>query len=73
MASMVTFYCWTSTEAQSIGYIEYQNGAVYVQDQDQVGLYNLAADRLCATALSEADSVSFIERRLSALGQRSEA
>ncbi|TDV40033.1 helix-turn-helix domain-containing protein [Actinophytocola oryzae] len=54
-------------EAQSIGYIEYQNGAVYVQDQDQVGLYNLAADRLCAAALSEADSVSFIENRLSAL------
>lgn len=60
-------------EAQSIGYAEYPNGAVYVQDQDQVGLYNLAADRLCAAALSEADSVSFIEHRLSALGQRSEA
>lgn len=60
-------------EAQSIGYVEYPNGAVYVQDQDQVGLYNLAADRLCAAALSEADSKSFIEGRLSALGTRSEA
>jgi hypothetical protein len=60
-------------EAQSIGYIEYQNGAVYVQDQDQVGLYNLAADRLCAAALSEAGSRSFIQGRLSALGTRSEA
>ena len=60
-------------EAQSIGYIEYQNGAVYVQDQDQVRLYNLAADRLCAVALSEVESVSFIESRLSELGNRSEA
>lgn len=51
-------------EAQSIGYIEHSSGAVYVQDQDQVELYNLAADRLCAAALSEADSVSFIERRI---------
>jgi DNA-binding XRE family transcriptional regulator len=60
-------------EAQSIGYIEYQNGAVYVQDQDQVGLYTLAADRLCAAALSEADSASFIESRIAALGIPSEA
>jgi hypothetical protein len=60
-------------EAQSIGYIEYQNGAVYVQDQDQVGLYTLAADRLCAAALSGAESASFIERRIAALGTPSEA
>lgn len=55
-------------EAQSIGYIEYPNGAVYVQDQDQVDLYTLSADRLCAAALSEAESVAFIEDRLSAFG-----
>lgn len=60
-------------EAQSIGYIEHSSGAVYVQDQDQVELYTLAADRLCAAALSEADSVSFIERRIAALGTSSEA
>lgn len=60
-------------EAQSIGYIEYQNGAVYVQDQDQVELYTLAADRLCAAALSESDSALEIERRIAALGKTSEA
>jgi uncharacterized protein DUF5753 len=60
-------------EAQSIGYIEYPSGAVYVQDQDQVELYTLSADRLCAAALSEADSVSFIEHRIAALGKHSEA
>jgi hypothetical protein len=60
-------------EAQSIGYIEYPSGAVYVQDQDQVELNTLAADRLCAAALSEADSMVFIKRRIAALGKRSEA
>jgi hypothetical protein len=60
-------------EAQSIGYIEYPTGAIYVQDQDQVATYTLAADRLCAAALSEADSVSFIERRIAALSTSSEA
>ncbi|MGB7799377.1 MAG: Scr1 family TA system antitoxin-like transcriptional regulator [Pseudonocardiaceae bacterium] len=25
-------------EAQSIGYIEYPTGAIYIQDQDQVGV-----------------------------------
>lgn len=60
-------------EAQSIGYIEYPSGAVYVQDQDQVELYTLSADRLCSAALPEADSVAFIERRIAALGTHSEA
>jgi hypothetical protein len=59
-------------EAQSIGYIEYPDGAVYVQDQDTVELYTLAADRLCAAALPEAESRSFIKRRITALGKRSE-
>lgn len=31
-------------EAQSIGYVEYPAGAIYVQDQDQVGAYALSAD-----------------------------
>ena len=60
-------------EAQSIGYVEYPTGAVLVQDQDQVDRYTLAADRLCAAALSEADSVLFIERRIAALRTSSEA
>jgi predicted XRE-type DNA-binding protein len=59
-------------EAQSIAYVEHSSGAVYVQDQDQVELYNLAADRLCAAALSETDSLSFVERRIAALSTPSE-
>jgi hypothetical protein len=54
-------------EAQSIGYIEYPNGAVYVQDQDQTELYALTADRLCAAALSETDSAELIARRIDEL------
>jgi hypothetical protein len=56
-------------EAQSIGYIEYPNGAVYVQDQDQTELYALTADRLCAAALSEADSMALIASRMDKIAE----
>ncbi|WP_433263813.1 helix-turn-helix domain-containing protein [Actinosynnema sp. CS-041913] len=59
-------------EAQGIGYIEYPNGAVYVQDQDQVAAYRLAADRLCAAALSVSDSADLIAARIAALDPSSE-
>ncbi|WP_020663235.1 helix-turn-helix domain-containing protein [Amycolatopsis benzoatilytica] len=54
-------------EAQSIGYIEYPTGAIYVQDQDQVGAYTLSADRLCAAALSLAESADAIAARIETL------
>lgn len=60
-------------EAQSIGYIEYPTGAIYVQDQDQVATYNLTADRLCAAALSVSDSVDAITARIETLSTSSEA
>lgn len=53
--------------ARSIGYIEYPAGALYVQDEDQVELYKMATDRLCAKALSENDTAEAISRRLTAL------
>ncbi|MGH3564437.1 MAG: helix-turn-helix domain-containing protein [Pseudonocardia sp.] len=59
-------------EAQSIGYIEYPTGALYVQDQDQVGVYALSAGRLCAAALPVADSAELIAARLAALDTSSE-
>ncbi|MQA08006.1 MAG: helix-turn-helix domain-containing protein [Pseudonocardiaceae bacterium] len=59
-------------EAQSIGYIEYPTGAIYVQDQDQVATYTLSADRLCAAALSVSDSQDVIAARMAALDTRSE-
>ena len=59
-------------EAQSIGYIEYPTGAIYVQDQDQVGAYTLSADRLCAAALSVSDSADAITGRIESLKTSSE-
>lgn len=61
-------------EAQSIGYVEYPDGALYVQDRGQVGRYELAAERLCADALSTSDSRAVISARLEALaGEESRA
>jgi hypothetical protein len=60
-------------EAQSIGYIEYPNGAIYVQDQDQTELYALTADRMCGAALSESDSMALIASRLDDLDRIVEA
>ncbi|MGH3822588.1 MAG: helix-turn-helix domain-containing protein [Pseudonocardiaceae bacterium] len=59
-------------EAQSIGYIEYPTGAIYIQDQDQIAAYTLSADRLCAAALSVSDSADAIATRIAALDTSSE-
>jgi len=54
-------------EARSIGYIEYRNGAVYVQDRDEVEVYNMVAERLSEQALSDSDSADAIRARIAAL------
>ncbi|GGU26662.1 helix-turn-helix domain-containing protein [Lentzea flava] len=54
-------------EARSIGYVEFPDGAVYVQNHDQVAAYTLAAERLCAAALSPADTIKAIKSRLAKL------
>lgn len=59
-------------EAQSIGYIEYPDGAIYIQDQMQVAAYGLSMERLCSAALSAADSVDAVTTRIVALGAISE-
>ena len=59
-------------EAQSIGYIEYPTGASYLQDQDQISAYALAADRLCAAALSVSESAGTIAARIESLTTTSE-
>lgn len=51
-------------EAQSIAYVELVNGAVYVQDQDQVNGYNRIVDRLREVALSPQESSDVIQSRL---------
>ncbi len=59
-------------EAQGIGYVEYPNGALYVQEQDHVGAFRMAADRLCAAALSVSESAELIAARIAALDTSSE-
>lgn len=54
-------------EAQSIGYVEYPTGAIYIQDHDEVAAYALAAERLCAAALPVSDSADAIAARMAAL------
>lgn len=59
-------------EAQSIGYIEYPDGAIYIQDQAQVATYALSMERLCSVALSVPDSVDAVTTRIIALDAISE-
>jgi hypothetical protein len=54
-------------DALSIGYVEFPDGAVYVQDQDQVAAYTMAAQRMCVAALSPAESIEAIKARLARL------
>lgn len=53
--------------AQPIVYVEIVNGALYVQDQQQVAGYARTVDRLRAAALSPARTAEAIRSRLSAL------
>ncbi|MDQ3763053.1 MAG: helix-turn-helix domain-containing protein [Actinomycetota bacterium] len=53
--------------AQSIVYVEIVNGAVYVQDQQQVAGYTRIVDRLRAVALPPARTAEVIRSRLSTL------
>lgn len=55
-------------QAQSIGYIEIPDHAIYFQDQLQVDKYTKCSELLCSVALSQADSVKAIRRRLATLG-----
>jgi hypothetical protein len=54
-------------QAQSIAYVEIVNGAVYVQDQDQVAGYTRIITKLREIALSPTDTVTAIRARLTAL------
>ncbi|MGH8937838.1 MAG: DUF5753 domain-containing protein, partial [Actinomycetes bacterium] len=54
-------------QAQSIGSIEYPDGAIYVQDQDQVAAYTRTAESLCSVALPQRESIEAITVRLAAL------
>lgn len=53
--------------AQSVAYVEIVNGAVYIQDQQQVAGYTRIVDRLRAVALPPSRSAEAIRSRLAAL------
>lgn len=55
------------TQAQSIAYVEIVNGAVYIQDHNQVVGYTRMVTRMREVALSPADTVAAIRTRLAAL------
>ncbi|RLK58380.1 helix-turn-helix domain-containing protein [Actinokineospora cianjurensis] len=55
------------TAAQPIAYVEVVNGALYVQDQDQVAGYTRTVERLRQAALSPADSINAIRSHLDAV------
>ncbi|MGW4117315.1 helix-turn-helix domain-containing protein [Nocardia sp. NPDC004711] len=50
-------------EAQTVGYIEYPTGALYLQDYDGVAVYEMLADQLRAAALSKSESAELIRSR----------
>ncbi|ASU77641.1 XRE family transcriptional regulator [Actinopolyspora erythraea] len=52
-------------QAQSIGYIEYPSGAIYIQNQEQVAGYTKAAQRLNEAALTPEQSLRAVAARLS--------
>ena len=53
-------------EAQSIAYIEIQDGAIYVQDQDRVAKYAMTRKRMCAASVSPLDAIQSRLARLAA-------
>jgi transcriptional regulator with XRE-family HTH domain len=56
-----------NTQAQSIGYVEIPDDAVYIQDQHQVAKYTTSAELLRSVALSQPQSVEAIAARLATL------
>ncbi|MTE11555.1 helix-turn-helix domain-containing protein [Nocardia aurantiaca] len=50
-------------EAQTVGYIEYPTGALYLQDYDGVAVYEMLAEQLRAAALSKSESAELIRSR----------
>ncbi|WP_067467864.1 helix-turn-helix domain-containing protein [Nocardia amamiensis] len=59
-----SFILLNFSEARSIAYVEYHTGALYLQEQGQVDLYALAAERLRSRAMSSSESVDAISSRI---------
>lgn len=53
-------------DAQSIAYFEFQDGAVYIQDQDRVKKYDFTRKRMCRAAVPAAQAIKDRLDRLAA-------
>ncbi|MGQ4599984.1 Scr1 family TA system antitoxin-like transcriptional regulator [Nocardia sp. R6R-6] len=60
-----SFILLNFSEARSIAYIEYHTGALYLQEQGQVDLYALAAERLRSKAMTPSESADAVSSRIS--------
>jgi hypothetical protein len=60
------FFVLDFAQAQSIAYSEHLDGAVYVQDQDDVHTYKMAVENLRSVALAPAKSLALIRSLASA-------
>jgi uncharacterized protein DUF5753 len=58
-------------DAQSIGYIEYASGALYIQEHKEVAKYTLTAERLMSIALPSDDTAEVIKGRIAELDESS--
>jgi transcriptional regulator with XRE-family HTH domain len=54
------FYVLDFSQAQSVAYSEHLDGAIYVQDQDDVHTYRMAVENLRSVALSPTKSLTWI-------------
>lgn len=59
------FVVLSFAEARPIAYLEHLDGAIYVQDPDDVRTYTLVAENLQHVALEPAESVGFIKALMS--------
>ncbi|MDR7303375.1 Scr1 family TA system antitoxin-like transcriptional regulator [Haloactinomyces albus] len=59
-----SFFILDFAEARPIAYTELLDGAIYVQDPDQVSSYTMAAKNVQETALQPDDSLAFIRSLL---------
>ncbi|MEV0083466.1 helix-turn-helix transcriptional regulator [Saccharopolyspora sp. NPDC050642] len=59
------FVVLSFAEARPVAYVEHLDGAIYVQDPDDVRTYTLVSENLQRVALEPADSVDFVKALMS--------
>jgi hypothetical protein len=65
-ASTGQFYLLDFAQARPIGYAELIDGAVYIQDEDELAPYKIKAGKLCRAALQPGESAAYIKSLVTA-------